>query len=113
MERKEMLKLIEERVKNAFDNFTYFVVNQQELDYCEEMALMYDFKKYIQYIADNEEEITNKDLEIILKNTDNGRTFIDEFLDIFYNSDLGNSYYDIKAIIKEIVDMYSNVGGNE
>ena len=106
MNRKKMIEKIRGEVNNAFDNFTYFVVNEKELDYCDEMSLMYSFKKYLQYIEEKTDEITNEDLQVIVDNINN---FRDDFLEIYWNSDLGNSYCDIKSILAELVLEYREV----
>ena len=64
------------------------------------MALFYDFKKYLQYIQNEEKDFNNKQLEFIVKNID---LFTDTFMEMFWNSDLGNSYYDIKSLIEESI----------
>lgn len=108
-ERQELIQYLRERVNIGFDNFTYKVVNEKELDYCDEMALMYNMEKYLQYIEHNEEIFNNKELEILTKYE---RNFVDEYLDIYWNSDLGNSYTDIKYVLKEMIREY-NLGGIE
>lgn len=69
------------------------------------MALMYNFRNYCQYIQDKDTELslTDEELKILVDNIDR---FIDDFLDIFWNSDLGNSYYDIKNVLDELLEEY-------
>ena len=88
-------------VNKQFNKYKEKVIVEDMEDYCEEMALMYDFKKYLQYIETEEEDFTNAELQQI---TDNDLDiFINTFMEIFWNSDLGNSYTDIKSIMKESI----------
>ena len=66
---------------------------------------MYNFRNYCQYIQDKDTELslTDEELKILVDNIDR---FIDDFLDIFWNSDLGNSYYDIKNVLDELLEEY-------
>ncbi len=101
MERKELISKIYEVVNKQFNEYKEKVVVEDMEDYCEEMALMYDFKKYLQYIETEEKDFTNAELQQI---TDNDLDiFINTFMEIFWNSDLGNSYTDIKSIMKESI----------
>lgn len=101
MERKELISKIYKVVNKKFNEYKEKVIVEDMEDYCEEMALMYDFKKYLQYIETEEEDFTNAELQQI---TDNDLDiFINTFMEIFWNSDLGNSYTDIKSIMKESI----------
>lgn len=101
MERKELISKIYKVVNKQFNEYKEKVVVEDMEDYCEEMALMYDFKKYLQYIETEEKDFTNAELQQI---TDNDLDiFINTFMEIFWNSDLGNSYTDIKSIMKESI----------
>ena len=101
MERKELISKIYEVVNKQFNEYKEKVIVDDMEDYCEEMALMYDFKKYLQYIETEEKDFTNAELQQI---TDNDLDiFINTFMEIFWNSDLGNSYTDIKLIMKESI----------
>ena len=101
MERKELISKIYEVVNKQFNEYKEKVIVDDMEDYCEEMALMYDFKKYLQYIETEEKDFTNAELQQI---TDNDLDiFINTFMEIFWNSDLGNSYTDIKSIMKESI----------
>lgn len=101
MERKELISKIYKVVNKQFNEYKEKVIVKDMEDYCEEMALMYDFKKYLQYIETEEKDFTNAELQQI---TDNDLDiFINTFMDIFWNSDLGNSYTDIKSIMKESI----------
>lgn len=101
MERKELISKIYEVVNKQFNEYKEKVIVEDMEDYCEEMALMYDFKKYLQYIETEEKDFTNAELQQI---TDNDLDiFINIFMEIFWNSDLGNSYTDIKSIMKESI----------
>lgn len=101
MERKELISKIYKVVNKQFNEYKEKVIVEDMEDYCEEMALMYDFKKYLQYIGTEEKDFTNAELQQI---TDNDLDiFINTFMEIFWNSDLGNSYTDIKSIMKESI----------
>lgn len=101
MIRKELINNIYAVVNKQFNEYKEKVVVEDMEDYCEEMALMYDFKKYLQYIETEEKDFTNAELQQI---TDNDLDiFINTFMEIFWNSDLGNSYTDIKSIMKESI----------
>lgn len=101
MERKELISKIYKVVNKQFNEYKEKVIVEDMEDYCEEMALMYDFKKYLQYIETEEKDFTNTELQQI---TDNDLDiFINTFMEIFWNSDLGNSYTDIKSIMKESI----------
>lgn len=101
MERKELISKIYKVVNKQFNEYKEKVVVKDMEDYCEEMALMYNFKKYLQYIETEEKDFTNAELQQI---TDNGLDiFINTFMEFFWNSDLGNSYTDIKSIMKESI----------
>lgn len=101
MERKELISKIYKVVNKQFNEYKEKVIVEDMEDYCEEMALMYDFKKYLQYIETEEKDFTNAELQQI---TDNDLDiFINTFMEIFWNSDLGNSYTDIKSIMKESI----------
>lgn len=101
MERKELISKIYKVVNKQFNEYKEKVIVDDMEDYCEEMALMYDFKKYLQYIETEEKDFTNAELQQI---TDNDLDiFINTFMEIFWNSDLGNSYTDIKSIMKESI----------
>lgn len=101
MERKELISKIYEVVNKQFNEYKEKVVVEDMEDYCEEMALMYDFKKYLQYIETKEKEFSNTELQQIIDNDLD--VFINTFMEIFWNSDLGNSYTDIKSIMKESI----------
>ena len=101
MIRKELINNIYAVVNKQFNEYKEKVVVEDMEDYCEEMALMYDFKKYLQYIETEEKDFTNAELQQI---TDNDLDIsINTFMEIFWNSDLGNSYTDIKSIMKESI----------
>lgn len=101
MIRKKLINNIYAVVNKQFNEYKEKVVVEDMEDYCEEMALMYDFKKYLQYIETEEKDFTNAELQQI---TDNDLDiFINTFMEIFWNSDLGNSYTDIKSIMKESI----------
>lgn len=101
MIRKELINNIYVVVNKQFNEYKEKVVVEDMEDYCEEMALMYDFKKYLQYIETEEKDFTNAELQQIIDN--NLDIFINTFMEIFWNSDLGNSYTDIKSIMKESI----------
>ena len=106
MIRKELINNIYAVVNKQFNEYKEKVVVEDMEDYCEEMALMYDFKKYLQYIETEEKDFTNAELQQI---TDNDLDiFINTFMEIFWNSDLGNSYTDIKSIMEESIKEISN-----
>lgn len=99
MERKDLISKIYEVVDKSFNEFKNQIIKNDS--YCEEMALMYNFKKYLQYIGEDNKDFSDRELEYIIKiGLDN---FMDIFMEIFWNSDFGNSYMDIKAIIKESI----------
>lgn len=104
MERTELIENIRNKIQNAFEDYKERVINGEE-DYCDEMALMYSFRKYLQYIQTetNELSLTDDELKVFV---DNIERFIDDFLDIYWNSDLGNSYYDIKKVLDELLEEY-------
>ena len=101
MERKELISKIYEVVNKKFNEYKEKVVIEDMEDYCEEMALMYDLKKYLQYIETKEKDFSNTELQQIIDNDLD--IFINTFIEIFWNSDLGNSYTDIKSIMKESI----------
>ena len=101
MIRLELIEKIYNEIDKFYQDFKEKVINNGEEDYCEEMALMYDFKKYLRYIQDEERDYNNEQLEFIV---DNIYLFIDTFLEMFWNSDLGNSYQDIKSLITESIE---------
>lgn len=101
MIRKELINNIYAVVNKQFNEYKEKVVVEDMEDYCEEMALMYDFKKYLQYIETEEKDFTNAELQQIIDNDLD--IFINTFMGIFWNSDLGNSYTDIKSIMKESI----------
>lgn len=105
MERTELIEKIRGKVQNAFEDYKEKVVCYEQEDYCDEMALMYSFRKYLQYIQTetNELSLTDDELKVFV---DNIERFIDDFLDIYWNSDLGNSYYDIKKVLDELLEEY-------
>lgn len=106
MERKELINKIYEVVNKQFNEYKEKVVVNDMEDYCEEMALMYNLKKYLQYIETEEKDFTNAELQKIIDN--NIDIFINTFMEIFWNSDLGNSYIDIKSIMEESIKEISN-----
>ena len=106
MERKELINKIYEVVNKQFNEYKEKVVVNDMEDYCEEMALMYNLKKYLQYIETEEKDFTNAELQKIIDN--NIDVFINTFMEIFWNSDLGNSYIDIKSIMEESIKEISN-----
>lgn len=101
MERKELISKIYKVVNKQFNEYKEKVIVDDMEDYCEEMALMYDFKKYLQYIETVEKDFTNAELQQIIDNDLD--IFMNTFMEIFWNSDLGNSYTDIKSIMKESI----------
>ncbi len=106
MERKELISKIYEVVNKQFNEYKEKVVVDDMEDYCEEMALMYNLRKYLQYIEIEDRDFSNEELEYIIKQGLN--LFIDTFMEIFWNSDLGNNYADIKAIMKESIEEISS-----
>lgn len=105
MERIKLIEKIREVVEICYEKFKDRLINGGIEDYCDEMALMYSFRKYLIYIEneDNELSLNDSELQIIVKNI---ISFTDDFLDIYWNSDLGNSYYDIKKILDELLEEY-------
>lgn len=105
MDRVELIRKIRSEVQNAFKDYKEKVINLEDEDYCDEMALMYSFRKYLQYIEHNKEELSFADdeLKVFVSHIER---FIDDFLDIYWNSDLGNSYYDIKKVLDELLEEY-------
>lgn len=101
MERKELISKIYKVVNKQFNEYKEKVVVEDMEDYCEEMALMYDFKKYLQCIETEEKDFSNTELQQIIDNDLD--IFINTFMEMFWNSDLGNSYTDIKSIMKESI----------
>lgn len=100
MNRTELIEKIYNEIDKLYQDFKEKVICEEQEDYCEEMALFYDFKKYLQYIQNEEKDFNNEQLEFIVKNID---LFTDTFMEMFWNSDLGNSYYDIKSLIEESI----------
>ena len=101
MIRKELINNIYTVVNKQFNEYKEKVVVEDMEDYCEEMALMYHCKKYLQDIETEEKDFTNAELQQIIDNDLD--MFINTFMEIFWNSDLGNSYTDIKSIMKESI----------
>ena len=97
---RKMIEKIYNEIDKLYQDFKEKVICEEQEDYCDEMALMYSFKKYLQYIHNEERDFSNEQLEFIVKNID---LFTDTFMEMFWNSDLGNSYYDIKSIIEESI----------
>lgn len=110
MERKELISKIYEVVNKQFNEYKEKVVVDDMEDYCEEMALMYNLRKYLQYIEIEDRDFSNEELEYIIKQGLD--LFIDTFMEIFWNSDLGNNYADIKAIMKESIEEISSNSEN-
>lgn len=106
MERKELISKIYEVVNKQFNEYKEKVVVDDMEDYCEEMALMYNLRKYLQYIEIEDRDFSNEELEYIIRQGLD--LFIDTFMEIFWNSDLGNNYADIKAIMKESIEEISS-----
>lgn len=100
MNRTELIEKIYGGIDKLYQDFKEKVIYEEQEDYCNEMALMYNFKKYLQYIHNEERDFSNEQLEFIVKNI---HLFTDTFMEMFWNSDLGNSYYDIKSIIEESI----------
>ena len=100
MNRIELIGKIYNKIDLLYKDFKEKVMYAEQEDFCEEMALFYNFKKYLQYIQNEEKDFNNKQLEFIVKNID---LFTDTFMEMFWNSDLGNSYYDIKSLIEESI----------
>lgn len=101
MERKKLINKIYVIVDKKFNEFKTRVVDYAMDDYCEEMALMYNFRKYLLYIETEEKYFSNTELQQIIDNDLD--VFINTFMEMFWNSDLGNSYTDIKSIMKESI----------
>lgn len=106
MERKELISKVYEVVNKQFNEYKEKVVVDDMEDYCEEMALMYNLRKYLQYIEIEDRDFSNEELEYIIRQGLD--LFIDTFMEIFWNSDLGNNYADIKAIMKESIEEISS-----
>lgn len=100
-DRDYFINILLENVNKEYENFKEKVINEEQEDYCDEMALFYSFRKYCQFIQYNEKTIDNDTLEYITKNIE---VFINTFKEIYWNSDLGNSYCDIKSIIIESIE---------
>lgn len=107
MERKELISKIYEVVNKQFNEYKEKVVVDDMEDYCEEMALMYNFRKYLQYIEVEDRDFSNEELRYIIKQGLD--LFIDTFMEMFWNSDLGNNYADIRTLIEEsIKEIFNN-----
>lgn len=105
----KIIILIKSKIKNKYDIFKERFLGGFE-SYCDEMALMYAFTNYLDYITQRDENIDlnlelNIDLNVILDKIDE---FVDDFLEIYWNSDLGNSYDDIEKMLQELVREYKN-----
>lgn len=107
MERKELFSKFYEVVNKKFDEFKTKLIDYCIDDYCEEMALMYNFKKYLQYIEEENRDFSNTELKYVIEQGLD--LFIDTFMEMFWNSDLGNSYADIKTLMEEsIKEIFNN-----
>ena len=100
MIRLKLIEKIYNEIDKLYQGFKEKVIYEEQEDYCDEMALMYSFRKYLQYIRNEERDFSNEQLEFIVKNI---CLFTDTFMEMFWNSDLGNSYYDIKSLIEESI----------
>ena len=100
MIRLKLIEKIYNEIDKLYQGFKEKVICEEQEDYCDEMALMYSFRKYLQYIRNEERDFSNEQLEFIVKNI---HLFTDTFMEMFWNSDLGNSYYDIKSLIEESI----------
>ena len=101
MKRTELIEKIYNEIDKLYQDFKEKVISEEQEDYCDEMALMYSFKKYLRYIQSEEKDFDDEQLKFIVKNI---YLFTDTFMEMFWNSDLGNSYYDIKSLIAESIE---------
>ena len=102
---KEIIKEMKEKINKKYHDFKEKFLNGHE-SYCEEMALMRCFSNFLDYIEEDYEGSQNIDFYILKENIER---FVDDFLDIFWNSDLGNSYEDIQKILNELINEYHNI----
>ena len=54
MNRTELIEKIYGGIDKLYQDFKEKVICEEQEDYCDEMALMYSFKKYLQYIQNEE-----------------------------------------------------------
>ena len=107
MNRKEILNDLYNAVESKFEEFKEKVVDNNMEDYCDEMALMYAFRKFIQFL-ENDKMLTDEELQEI--NKYGSVDFIENFMEVFWGSQLGNSYEDIAKLIRETL---KEIGGNK
>ena len=60
MNRTKLIEKIYDEIDKLYQNFKEKVICEEQEDYCDEMALMYSFKKYLQYIHNEERDFSNE-----------------------------------------------------
>lgn len=98
LEYNNLMARLIDTIKNGNENYT----NLQQ--FIEQLFIINELKAFLKYELENvkielDTKLTEKDYEILSLRHD----FIDNFMGIYYNSDLGTSYDDIIIILKEIV----------
>lgn len=99
-ERNCVIDTIKKEVNNKYEKLkdTLFETRRENL-ICE-VSLLQEIERFL----DNEKtdiSIELADLKIIQKNLD---CLVDEIVSIYYNSELGNSYKDIKCMFNEFIE---------
>lgn len=96
----DTINQIQEEVHKKYEKTKNKIFETKKENLFCEVSLLQEVEKFL----DNEKNtlMLNIDyLKVIMKNLD---CFIDEILSIYYNSDFGNSYKDIKEMIKIFVE---------
>ena len=96
----DTINQIQEEVHKKYEKTKNKIFETKKENLFCEVSLLQEVEKFL----DNEKNtlMLNIDyLKVIMKNLD---CFVDEILSIYYNSDFGNSYKDIKEMIKIFVE---------
>ena len=60
MIRLKLIEKIYNEIDKLYQGFKEKVICEEQEDYCDEMALMYSFRKYLQYIRNEERDFSNE-----------------------------------------------------
>ena len=98
LEYNNLMTRLINTIKSGNENYT----NLQQ--FIEQLFIINELKAFLKYELENvkielDTKLTEKNYEILSLCHD----FIDNFMGIYYNSDLGTSYDDIIIILKEII----------
>lgn len=98
LEYNNLMTRLINTIKSGNENYT----NLQQ--FIEQLFIINELKAFLKYELENvkielDTKLTEKNYEILSLRHD----FIDSFMGVYYNSDLGTSYNDIVIILKEII----------